>query len=159
MSHSEGRAEIALRPFTGADIGPLGKLFGAARASMQLFDDPYTTGEHTAYIAGLAVGCAITVAEADGQLAGFLSFARKPGEAMGEISHLFVHPDHQGQGVGAQLLDDAITRHGPPLHLWVFEANARARALYEGRGFVMTERTDGSSNDEKLPDMRYDLAG
>lgn len=158
MPNSEGRADVVLRPFTGADIGALGTLFGAARASMQLFDDPYTTGEHTAYIAGLAVGCAITVAEADGQLAGFLSFARKPSETMGEISHLFVHPDHQGQGVGAQLLDDAITRHGRPLHLWVFEANARARALYESRGFVMTDRTDGSGNDEKLPDMRYDLA-
>ncbi|MEQ8656918.1 MAG: GNAT family N-acetyltransferase [Hyphomicrobiales bacterium] len=157
MPNTGGRADIFLRPFTNADIGPLGKLFGAARASMQLFDDPYTTGEHTAYIAGLAVGCAITVVENDGHLAGFISFARKPGEAIGEISHLFVHPDHQGKGLGPRLLDDAITRHGPPLHLWVFEANTRARALYESRGFVVTDRTDGSGNDEKLPDMRYDL--
>lgn len=86
-----------------------------------------------------------------------MSFARKPGETMGEISHLFVHPDHQGQGIGAALLDNAITNYGPPLHLWVFEANARARRLYESRGFMMTERTDGSGNDEKLPDMRYEL--
>lgn len=124
---------------------------------MQLFDDPHTTGEHTAYIAGLSAGCAITVAESDGHLAGFLSFTRRPGAAMGEITHLFVHPDHQRQGVGAMLLDHAINRYGPPLHLWVFEANTRARALYESRGFVMTDRTDGSGNDEKLPDMRYDL--
>lgn len=158
MPQSAGRADVVLRPFTGADIGALGKLFGAARASMQLFDDPYTKGEHTAYIAGLSIGCAITVAEINGQLAGFASYARKPGEPMGEISHLFVHPDHHGQGVGAQLLDDAITRHGRPLHLWVFEANTRARALYESRGFVVTDSTDGSGNDEKLPDMRYDLA-
>lgn len=151
--------KITLRPFTSADIGALGTLFGAARASMQLFDDPYTTGEHTAYIAGLAVGCEVTVAETDGSLAGFLSFARKPGETTSEITHLFVHPDHQRQGVGAMLLDDAINRYGRPLHLWVFEANARARALYESRGFMVTDRTDGSSNEEKLPDMRYDLVG
>jgi GNAT superfamily N-acetyltransferase len=157
MPSSEGRADVRLRPFTNADIGALGKLFGAARASMQLFDEPYTTDEHTAYIAGLSIGCAITVAEVEDSLAGFLSFTGKPGAAVGEISHLFVHPDHQGQGVGAKLLDDAITRHGPPLHLWVFEANTRARALYESRGFFMTDRTDGSGNDEKLPDMRYDL--
>jgi GNAT superfamily N-acetyltransferase len=124
---------------------------------MQLFDEPYTTGEHTAYIAGLSIGCTITVAESNGQLAGFLSYTHKPGEAMGEISHLFVHPDHQRKGVGARLLDHAIETYGPPLHLWVFEANARARALYESRGFIMTDRTDGSGNDEKLPDMRYDL--
>jgi ribosomal protein S18 acetylase RimI-like enzyme len=158
MPDSEGRAETVLRPFTSADIGALGKLFGAARASMALFDDPYTTGEHTGYIAGLSIGCVITVAEADGQLAGFLSYTHKPGEPIGEISHLFVHPDHQGQGVGAALLDDAIKRYGAPLFLWVFEANARARALYESRGFKVTDRTDGSGNDEKLPDMRYDLA-
>lgn len=148
---------IFLRPFTSADVSALGKLFGASRASMQLFDEPYTTGEHTAYIAGLSIGCTITVACADGQLAGFVSFTHNPGEAIGEITHLFVHPDHQGQGVGAQLLDHAINQYGPPLHLWVFEANARARALYESRGFIMTDRTDGSGNDEKLPDMRYDL--
>lgn len=124
---------------------------------MQLFDDPYTTGEHTAYIAGLAIGCTITLAQSDAHLAGFLSFARKPGETMGEISHLFVHPDHQGQGIGAALLDNAITSYGRPLHLWVFEANTRARRLYQSRGFRMTERTDGSGNDEKLPDMRFEL--
>lgn len=71
MPGSEAGAEITLRPFTSADIGPLGELFGAARASMQLFDDPYTTGEHTAYIAGLAIGCTITIAQSDAHLAGF----------------------------------------------------------------------------------------
>lgn len=119
---------------------------------MQLFDEPFSVSEHASYIAGLAVGCDVIVAERDGVPAGFLSHTR------GLISHLFVHPDNQGKGIGTALLDDAITRHGPPLHLWVFEANARARALYERRGFVITERTDGSGNEEKLPDMRYDLA-
>lgn len=153
MAQGEAGAKITLRPFTGADIGALGKLYGAARASMRLFDDPYTTGEHTAYIAGLTIGCQIMVAEHNGTLAGFLSHTR------GLISHLFAHPDHQGCGVGSALLDDAITHYGPPLHLWCFEANGRARALYESRGFVMTERTDGTANEEGLPDLLYELQG
>ncbi|CAN0592141.1 unnamed protein product, partial [Ectocarpus sp. 12 AP-2014] len=151
--------KITLRPFTGADIGTLAALHRASRVSMQLFDEPFSVSKHASYIAGLAVGCAVTVAEKAGKPIGFLAYARKPDDAAGLISHLFVQPDHQRQGVGGQLLDDAITRHGTPLYLWVFEANDRARALYESRGFVVTDRTDGSGNEEKLPDMRYDLVG
>jgi hypothetical protein len=89
MPNTEGRADVVLRPFTGDDIAPLGALFAVSRASMQLFDDPYTVGEHTAYIAGLSVGCQIVVAERDSALAGFLS------QTDGLISHLYVHPGHQ----------------------------------------------------------------
>ncbi len=159
MSNDEGRAEVTLRPFDDDDVVALGILFGAGRASMALFDEPYTTGEHIGYIAGLSVGCEITVAEIDGVQVGFLSYARKPGGAAGLISHLFVHPDHHRQGIGALLLDDAMRRYRAPLTLWCFEANVPARALYDGHGFVVVERTDGAHNDEKLPDIRYEWRG
>lgn len=122
---------------------------------MQLFDEPYTAAEHMGYIAGLAVGCTITVAERSGQQVGFLSLARKPDEDMGLINHLFVHPDHQGQGMGAKLLDHAPGRFPAPLHLWCFEANSHARALYESRGFIAIEHTDGAGNEANLPDIHY----
>lgn len=155
MTMNEAGAEITLRPFQRSDIGPLGVLFRASRVSMQLFDEPYTAAEHMGYIAGLSVGCTITVAERSGKPLGFLSHARKPGQKMGLVSHLFVHPDHQGQSIGAQLLDDALKRFPAPLHLWCFEANKLARALYESRGFIAIERTDGAGNDENLPDVHY----
>lgn len=158
MPGSEGDAEIILRPFTSDDIGSLAALHRASRISMQLFDEPFSVGDHASYIAGLAVGCDITVAQKSDTPVGFLAHARKPNDTAGLISHLFVDPDHQRCGIGARLLDDAISRYGPQLFLWVFEANARARALYESRGFTITERTDGSGNEEQLPDMRYELA-
>lgn len=148
-------AGIILRPFKSDDIVALAALHVAARASMPLVDEPHGLSEHASYIAGLSVGCTITVADLGGALAGFLSHARKQGENTGLISHLYIHPDHHRQGVGAQLLDDALDRFPAPLHLWCFEANSPARALYESRGFTAIERTDGAGNDENLPDVHY----
>ena len=41
------------------------------------------------------------------------------------------------------------------LTLWTFERNARAWAFYEARGFVASEFTDGSRNEEREPDVLY----
>jgi hypothetical protein len=41
------------------------------------------------------------------------------------------------------------------LDLWTFQQNAAARRFYEGRGFKPVEMTDGSGNDERVPDVRY----
>ena len=157
MTDQDRGADVTLRPFHDDDVGLLGVLFGAGRASMELFEEPYTTGEHIGYIAGLSVGCVITVAEKGGAPVGFLSYAKKPNDKAGLISHIFVDPKHQHQGIGRLLLRDALARFPRPLELWCFEANSRARALYETEGFVAAERTDGSNNDEKLPDIRYEL--
>ena len=143
------RAAIVLRGLRGSDFNALAQLLSASRASMALFEDRHDVKALRDFLVGLSVGCEIMVAEHDGVLAGFLSHTR------GLISHLYVHPDHQDHGVGAALLDDALARYRAPLHLWCFEANMRARHLYESRGFEAVERTDGSGNDEGLPDIRY----
>ena len=72
----------------------------------------------------------------------------------GWLNHLYVHPDHQGQGLGDALLSLA-KNDVETLQLWAFQANTRARRFYEARGFVLAELTDGSSNEEKTPDARY----
>jgi len=45
-------------------------------------------------------------------------------------------------------------RH-PGLQLWTFQANREARRFYERHGFTAVEETDGTTNEERLPDMRY----
>ncbi|HAQ80863.1 GNAT family N-acetyltransferase [Bradyrhizobium viridifuturi] len=70
------------------------------------------------------------------------------------IEQLYVLPDAQGRGIGGALLaiaQQAVDR----LQLWTFQRNARARSFYEARSFVVVERTDGSRNEEKEPDVRY----
>ncbi|SEL19168.1 Acetyltransferase (GNAT) family protein [Roseovarius nanhaiticus] len=69
------------------------------------------------------------------------------------IHALYVHPRAQGRGLGRTLLDDA--KHAAPrLELWVAEANREARAFYDAQGFAEGQRSDGTGNDERLPDIQ-----
>jgi GNAT superfamily N-acetyltransferase len=57
----------------------------------------------------------------------------------GHVSMLFVRPDHQGVGVGRELVQRLV--HDAPwshLSVWTRESNWRAQRLYQGCGFVAT---------------------
>ena len=88
------------------------------------------------------------VSEVDGAVVGYIAFRA------GWIAHLFVHPDHQGRGLGPTLLAKAMA-DGAERRLWTFQQNTRARTFYEKRGFTPEEFTDGEGNEEKVPDVRY----
>lgn len=87
------------------------------------------------------------VAEQGAAIVGFTRITPEdnaPG--VGGIGALYVDPDHAGRGIGRALLDAAFTalagREYTEAVLWVFEANARARELYERAGLVL----DGSTH-------------
>lgn len=67
----------------------------------------------------------IIVAEKGETVIGFAAFDPS------ELHALYVLPEHQGQGVGARLLDAA----GSVTRLWVLKDNAGARRFYEARGW------------------------
>jgi ribosomal protein S18 acetylase RimI-like enzyme len=71
----------------------------------------------------------------------------------GWIDQLYVAPEFTGKGIGTQLLDLAKSRYDE-LQLWTFETNVGAQRFYERHGFAV-ERTDGSGNEERAPDIRY----
>ena len=75
------------------------------------------------------------------------------------LDMLYVDPDHAGAGVGSALLD--VVKHALPdgFALWVFESNEPARRFYRGHGLVELERTDGSGNEERAPDLRMAWPG
>ena len=73
----------------------------------------------------------------------------------GWIDQLYVRPDLTGQGIGKQLLELAKARMPLGLQLWTFQSNHRAQKFYERHGFIEVERTDGQSNQEQCPDIRY----
>lgn len=73
----------------------------------------------------------------------------------GWVDQLYVRPDVIGQGLGTLLLDKAKETMPSGLQLWTFQSNVRAQNFYEQRGFVAVEWTDGSSNEEREPDVRY----
>ncbi|AKO97681.1 Acetyltransferase [Marinovum algicola DG 898] len=88
------------------------------------------------------------VESGDGRILGFIA---RNGE---EIDALFVAAPERGQGVGVALLDDAKARANR-LELWTFQRNTGAQKFYEREGFAEVTRSDGASNQEQLPDVRY----
>ncbi len=77
----------------------------------------------------------------------------------GWLEMLYVVPERAGSGIGSTLLD--LVKHAQPdgFSLWVFETNAPARGFYRARGLVELERTDGSANEERCPDIRMAWPG
>lgn len=73
------------------------------------------------------------------------------------IDQLYVLPGHTGQQLGAQLLAHAHTELPLPIRLYTFQANAGARRFYERHGYVAIAFTDGADNEEKCPDVLYEL--
>jgi len=90
----------------------------------------------------------IWLTERSGITAGFIAF--RPGW----VDHLYVHPDHQGTGIGSALLELArVPEHS--LCLWTFQCNLKARRFYERHGFRIEQETDGANNEERQPDVFY----
>jgi chorismate mutase/GNAT superfamily N-acetyltransferase len=96
----------------------------------------------------LEAGSTGWVAERDDRVVGY---AVLTGEWLDD---LFLAPGETGQGVGQALLDVVKSELPDGFCLWVFESNAGARRFYRRHGLVELERTDGSSNEERSPDVR-----
>ena len=149
--------DLVLRPALEEDGPRIGALYTATRVAavplmppalhtaeedVAFFTARVTDGEHEAW-----------VAEEEGRLVGFALLTDT------WLDGLYVHPDAQGRGVGTALLELAQSLRPGGLGLWVFETNAPARALYARHGFVEVERTDGSQNEERAPDIRMEWTG
>jgi GNAT superfamily N-acetyltransferase len=80
----------------------------------------------------------VFVAHVDGSPAGYV--ALDSDEDGMRVDQLFVSPEHEGEGVGKQLLEYAegfaISQGARRLRVVVAEGDERATAFYGGRGFV-----------------------
>ncbi|MBT9370335.1 GNAT family N-acetyltransferase [Rhizobium sp. CSW-27] len=121
----------------------------AFNAALPWLADLHTPVEdHAFWREHLLVTCTIWGATEGPHLLGVI--AVRPGW----IEQLYVRPEAQGKGIGSALL--ARAREGQTiLDLWTFQANAPARRFYETHGFVAVEQTDGRTNEEREPDVRY----
>ncbi len=68
-----------------------------------------------------------------------------------------VDPSLVGRGIGSGLLAHALKTLGRPICLYTFQENRGARRFYERHGFVAVEFTDGQGNEERCPDVLYEL--
>jgi GNAT superfamily N-acetyltransferase len=90
------------------------------------------------------------VAEHDGRVVAFA--------AVGEstLGHMYVHPDFNSRGLGTALLEKTKELRPSGFTLWTFPANERACRFYEHHGLRAIEYGDGSGNEERVPDVRYE---
>ena len=73
------------------------------------------------------------------------------------VDALYLAPAGRGLGYGRALLDEVKVLG--LVQLWTFQANQGARAFYLREGFREVRFTDGSGNDEKLPDVWMEWRG
>ena len=71
------------------------------------------------------------------------------------LTHLYVHPDAIGTGIGHALFEHVTTLRPDGFQFWVFQQNERARRFYETHGATAVQFTDGAGNEERTPDVGY----
>ena len=95
----------------------------------------------------------IRIAEQDGEIVGF---AARDGAW---LEHLYVKVGFTGRGIGSELLQVVMSEAKlvtPVLRLYAFQCNEGARRFYERHGFAAVAFGDGSDNEEREPDVRYE---
>ena len=73
------------------------------------------------------------------------------------ITQMAVDPQFVGKGIGSLLLAHAMRTMPLPIRLYTFQANLGARRFYSRHGFVAIEFGDGPANEERCPDVLYEL--
>jgi ribosomal protein S18 acetylase RimI-like enzyme len=119
--------KVTMRPFHAEDGG---LLFSVAKLAFGEQDDGRT-------LATLERDT-VFVAELEGEPAGYVAL-EESAEAV-RIEQLCVHPAHEAEGIGRQLLEwaegYAIAARAERLEIVVEGGNERAVDFYRGRGFV-----------------------
>lgn len=139
---------VHLRPARSTDAGSLGDILYGFQRDTEWMPDLYTAAETIAFCGAMIDRGWVTVAETDGQIAGFLA---RDGE---EIVSLYLSPEVGRRGVGRVLLNNAKSEVDR-LTLRTFQANEVAQKFYMRQGFVEVSRGDGRDNEEQLPDITY----
>jgi len=152
----DGAPDLVLRPAAPEDADALAELATAARhAAVPAMPPPvHTPEEDRAWIGRQLAGeREAWVAERDGGLVGYILL--EPGW----LHSIYVRPGLTGQGIGTTLLDLVKALRPDGFALWVFESNAGARRFYARHGLLELEHTDGSTNEERAPDLRMAWPG
>jgi ribosomal protein S18 acetylase RimI-like enzyme len=140
-----------IRRMAPEDADQVAAVYTASFETLQTFlPDLHTTEERRAFITEVVPrDHELWVAEEDGRVVGLAAVGADT------LGHLYVHPDHQGRGIGTALLEKTKELRPDGFTLWTFPANVAACRFYERHGLRAIEHGDGSGNEEGVPDVRY----
>jgi ribosomal protein S18 acetylase RimI-like enzyme len=146
------RRTVLYRPARKADAGGVAWLHGDSwrRNYRGAYADDYLDGDvllerravWSERLAEPRPECQTVVAEADGQIVGFVHTIFDADPQWGALlENLHVVHDRKGSGVGTRLMAESAaavlsTPHPTGLFLWVLEQNTAAQAFYDARGGV-----------------------
>jgi GNAT superfamily N-acetyltransferase len=97
----------------------------------------------------------VTLALLDERIVGVMAVSRR--ESFSWIDQLYIEPRLYGRGIGTQLLQTALASLPRPIRLYTFQQNRSARRFYERLGFRPISFSNGSDNEERCPDVLYEL--
>jgi GNAT superfamily N-acetyltransferase len=148
---------VELRPARAADALAIAEVLLASRKTFLPYAPiPHTDAEVRAWVAAeLLPSHAVTVATEGDEIVGVVAFAERDGIAW--LSQLYLCKEYVGQGIGSRLLAHAVASTSLPVRLYAFQSNDGARRFYERHGFAAIEFSDGSGNEERCPDVLYEL--
>jgi GNAT superfamily N-acetyltransferase len=148
---------VELRPAHAGDASEVATvLITSRRAHLPYLPEPRTEREIRHWIATTVLRTQeVTVALDGPRMVGILCAKRE--EDVSWIRQLFILPGHAGKGTGSLLLGEALARLPRPVQLWCFQRNTGARRFYERHGFKAVRATDGRDNEERTPDVLYEL--
>jgi RimJ/RimL family protein N-acetyltransferase len=156
--NDRARMSATLRSAEHADAERIAEILLQARAAFL----PYAPFAHTddqvrGWVRDTLLSSEdVTIACVNGRVVGVLAMHRPNGITW--ISQLYLDPAYVAQGIGTCLLKRALATAARPVRLYTFQQNSGARRFYERNGFVAVHFTDGSDNEERCPDVFYELA-
>ena len=134
-----------IRPARDLDAGALGAILSEFAEVTDWMPHLHSRAEDISFAAKLIAGHSVFVWGTDRPL-GFIALHQN------SIDALYIRNDQHGQGYGSTLIQYAQSMRGE-LELWTFQQNTPARRFYAKHGFSKVKFTDGSGNDEGLPDV------
>lgn len=147
---------VSLRPARPLDAGAVGAILHRFETETPWMPKQHSQAEAVAFCAVMIDRGWVTVAQPceQGSTAGTEAVAGFLARDGHDIHALYVQPEQQGRGIGRHLLRAAMDETAE-LRLWTFQANDGAQRFYLREGFVEIRRTEGTENDEGLPDIQY----
>ena len=136
-----------LRPARTTDAGRTGTILSGFIDETDWMPRLHSRAQDLGFAGSMIDRGWVTVAEADGIVVGFSACDEQ------FVHALYIDADARRQGCGTALLAQ-MQQVNSSLTLWTFQANGAAQDFYLRHGFVELDRSDGSHNDEGLPDVR-----